>query len=85
MRPCWAYWASKKCTKNKPGLSVFSTQVIVVPGRTEVGIGETVEVVCSVDPSDVEGVQYEWTRQQVQEQESIDVEDTIYDQPSIGG
>ena len=66
-------------------LSVFSTQVIVVPGRTEVVIGETVEVVCSVDPSDVEGVQYEWTRQQVQEQESIDVEDTIYDQPSIGG
>ena len=65
--------------------SVFSTQVIVVPGRTEVVIGETVEVVCSVDPSDVEGVQYEWTRQRVQEQESIDVEDTIYDQPSIGG
>ena len=66
-------------------LSVFSTQVIVVPGRTEVVIGETVEVVCSVDPSNVEGVQYEWTRQRVQEQESIDVEDTIYDQPSIGG
>ena len=64
---------------------VFSTQVIVVPGRIEVGIGETVEVVCSVDPSDVEGVQYEWTRQRVQEQESVDVEDTIYDQPSIGG
>ena len=20
MRPCWAYWASKKCTKNKPVL-----------------------------------------------------------------
>ena len=20
MRPCWAYWASKKCTKNKPAL-----------------------------------------------------------------
>ena len=56
-----------------------------MPGRTEVVIGETVEVVCSVDPSDVEGVQYEWTRQRVQEQESIDVEDTIYDQPSIGG
>ena len=22
MRPCWAYWASKKCTKNKPALEV---------------------------------------------------------------
>ena len=20
MMPCWAYWASKKCTKNKPGI-----------------------------------------------------------------
>ena len=59
-------------------------QVIGLPGRTEVVIGETVEVACSVDPSDVEGVQYEWTRQ-VEEQESVDVEDTIYDQQSIGG
>ena len=22
MRPCWAYWASKKCTKNKPELNL---------------------------------------------------------------
>ena len=22
MRPCWAYWASKKCTKNKPDLKL---------------------------------------------------------------
>ena len=21
MRPCWANWASKKCTKNKPGIT----------------------------------------------------------------
>ena len=22
MRPCWAYWTSKKCTKNKPDIVV---------------------------------------------------------------
>ena len=24
MRPCWAYWASKKCTKNKPVLELLN-------------------------------------------------------------
>ena len=34
MRPCWAYWASKKCTKNKPGLN--APLLLCPPGRQSV-------------------------------------------------
>ena len=30
MRPSWAYWASKKCTKNKPGLICKTSGIVVV-------------------------------------------------------
>ena len=29
MRPCWAYWASKKCTKNKPDLRAKKSGLIL--------------------------------------------------------
>ena len=28
MRPCWAYWASKKCTKNKPGIKTVGIRLL---------------------------------------------------------
>ena len=31
MRPCWAYWASKKCTKNKPGVALEFVGVNLEP------------------------------------------------------
>ena len=45
MRPCWAYWASKKCTKNKPDIIMNVGSV-----RIETGVRQGDEVSVHYDP-----------------------------------
>ena len=58
MRPCWAYWASKKCTKNKPVISMILFQVEAgadVNVRDEDG---STALMCAAEHGSMEIVKY---------------------------